>query len=123
MRENSVYKVNGSQAVKMVKEFLRYDISEGLTEFLEGEDKLKSIMVNDRTKVLENISKVEEQIHKIESSMSTNPLYQGSKELRSAHALLNKELSILKEKWNQINIELSNVDSTPILSDRDWERG
>ena len=117
MRENSVYKVNGSQAVKMVKEFLRYDISEGLTEFLEGEDKLKSIMVNDRTKVLENISKVEEQIHKIESSMSTNPLYQGSKELRSAHALLNKELSILKEKWNQINIELSNVDSTPISSD------
>jgi hypothetical protein len=31
MKENSVYKVNGSQAVKMVKDFLRYDISEGLT--------------------------------------------------------------------------------------------
>ena len=65
MRENSIYKVNGSQAVKMVKDYLRYDISEGLTEFLDGEQKLKSIMINDRTKVLENISSVEDQINKI----------------------------------------------------------
>lgn len=113
MRENSIYKVNGSQAVKMVKDYLRYDISEGLTEFLDGEQKLKSIMINDRTKVLENISRVEEQINKVESLMENNPLYAASKEMKSAHSLLNNELSVLREKWNQINIELGKVESTP----------
>ena len=113
MRENSVYKVNGSQAVKMVKDYLRYDISEGLTEFLEGEQKLKSIMINDRTKVLENISRVEDQINKVEGLMESNPLYASSKEMKSAHSLLNNELSVLREKWNQINIELSKVDDSP----------
>jgi hypothetical protein len=113
MRENSVYKVNGSQAVKMVKDYLRYDISEGLTEFLEGEQKLKSIMMNDRAKVLENISRVEEQINKVESLMENNPLYAASKEMKSAHSLLNNELSVLREKWNQINIELKNVENAP----------
>ncbi len=113
MRENSVYKVNGTQAVKMVKDYLRYDISEGLTEFLDGEQKLKSIMINDRTKVLENISRVEEQINKVESLMENNPLYASSKEMKSAHALLNNELSVLREKWNQINIELGKIGDSP----------
>jgi len=115
MRENSVYKVNGSQAVKMVKDYLRYDISEGLTEFLEGEQKLKSIMINDRTKVLENISRVEEQINKVEGLMESNPLYASSKEMKSAHSLLNNELSVLREKWNQINIELGKIEDFPEL--------
>ena len=113
MRENSIYKVNGSQAVKMVKDYLRYDIAEGLTEFLEGEQKIKSIMINDRTKVLENISSVEDQINKIESLMENNPLYAASKEMKTAHSLLNSELSVLREKWNQINIELDKVEITP----------
>jgi len=113
MKENSIYKVNGSQAVKMVKDYLRYDITEGLTEFLDGEQKLKSIMINDRTKVLENISGVEEQINKIEGLMESNPLYADSKEIKYAHSLLNNELSVLREKWNQINIELAKVDINP----------
>ena len=59
MRENSLFAVNGSQAANIVKDFLRYDISEGLTEFLDGEKKIKSIMLNDRKKVIENIAIVE----------------------------------------------------------------
>jgi hypothetical protein len=31
MRERSLYKATGTQAVKAVKDYLRYDISEGLT--------------------------------------------------------------------------------------------
>jgi hypothetical protein len=115
MRENSVYKVNGSQAVNMVKDFMRYDISEGLTEFLEGEQKVKSIMINDRTKVLENISKVEDQMTKIEGLMENNPLYASSKEIKSAHGLLSKELMVLREKWNQINLELEKIEAQPSL--------
>jgi hypothetical protein len=110
MRENSLYKVNGTQAVQAVKEFLRYDISEGLTEFLEGDHKVKSIMVNDRTKVLENISKVELEIDKIESLIESSTEYAQSEQIKSAHRLLSNELGILKEKWNQINNELKKLD-------------
>ncbi len=112
MNENSIYKVTGNQAVSMVKEFMRYDISEGLTEFLVGENRVKSIMINDRNKVIENISKVEEQINKLETLMSTNPLYSASPEIMSAKKLLENELNVLREKWNQINIEISSAEST-----------
>jgi hypothetical protein len=112
MNENSVYKVTGNQAVSMVKEFMRYDISEGLTEFLVGENKVKSIMINDRNKVIENISKIEEQINKIEDLMSTNPLYSASSEVMSAKKLLENELNVLREKWNQINLEIASTEST-----------
>ena len=111
MRENSLYKVNGSQAVSMVKNFMRYDISEGLTEFLEGEFRVKSIMVNDRNKILENISKVDGEINKLENLMESNPLYKNSKEIQIAHKMMERELEVLREKWNQINIELNNIDS------------
>ena len=74
MNENSIYKVNGTQAVSMVKSYLRYDISEGLTDFLEGENKIKSVMINDRTKVLENISRVEGEISKINALTESNNL-------------------------------------------------
>lgn len=112
MNENSIYKVTGNQAVAMVKEFMRYDISEGLTEFLVGENKIKSIMINDRNRVIENISKVEEQINKLETLMSSNPLYSASTEIMSAKKLLEKELSVLREKWNQINIQVSAAEQT-----------
>ena len=115
MRENSLYEVNGSQAVAMVKNFMRYDISEGLTEFLDGESKIKSVMVNDRNRVLENISKIEGEITKVETLMESNPLYKNSKEIHAAHSMLEKELQSLKSKWNQINIEIQKVDEDIIM--------
>ena len=111
MRENSLYKVNGSQAVAMVKNFMRYDISEGLTEFLEGEFRVKSIMINDRNRILENINRVDSEINKLETLMESNSLYKNSKEIQIAHKMLENELEILREKWNQINIELNNIDN------------
>ncbi len=117
MRENSLYQVNGSQAVNMVKSFLRYDISEGLTEFLEGEQKIKAVMYNDRTKVLENISRVEAEINKIEKLTESNALFANSKEIQSAHKILLNELNTLKEKWNQINQEIEKIESNPVLED------
>ena len=116
MRENSFYQVNGSQAVKMVKEFLRYDISEGLTDFLEGESKVKSVMINDRNKVLENISKVEVEIKKLESLTESHPEISETDQIKAAYSILNDELSHLKEKWNQINVELDKINSNPETS-------
>jgi hypothetical protein len=111
MRENSLFKVSGSQAVSFVKDYMRYDISEGLTEFLDGESRVKSVMMNDRNKVLENINKVENEISKISTLMESNPLYKTSKEIAAAYAMLENELIILREKWNQINVEIKKSDS------------
>ena len=114
MRENSLFAVNGSQAVNMVKDFLKYDISEGLTEFLDGEKRIKSIMFNDRKKVIGNISVVESEMQKIESLVATNPLYKGSKQLSDAYSLLEKELQVLKSKWSTINAELDSIENNSI---------
>ena len=114
MRENSLFSVNGSQASNIVKDFLRYDISEGLTEFLDGEKRIKSIMINDRKKVIENIAIVEGEMKKIETLVSTNPLYKGSKQLSDAYSLLEKELQTLKSKWSTINSELDAIENSPV---------
>lgn len=119
MRENSLFEVNGSQAANIVKEFLNYDISEGLTEFLDGERKIKSIMLNDRKKVMENITVVEGEMKKIEALVATNPLYKGSKQLSSAYSLLEKELKVLKSKWSTINAELDVLENNSIRIDND----
>lgn len=110
MRENSLFEVNGTQAVKMVKDFLRYDISEGLTEFLEGEQKLKSIMINDRAKVLENITRVEGELQKLHGVMESNSFYKASPQINQAVNALRNELVVLKEKWNQINSEIKKIE-------------
>lgn len=111
MNENSLFKVNGTQASGMVKEFLKYDISEGLTEFLEGETRIKSIMINDRKQILENISIVESEINKISNLMTTNPLYENSKEMQRAKFMLEQELSALRKKWSAVNEEIEKIDS------------
>ena len=110
MNENSIHKVTGSQAVSLVKNYLRYDISEGLTEFLEGESKIRSVMINDREKVIENISKVDEQLVKLNTLIESSPLYSNSDQIKSAKRMLESELVTLREKWNQINLEIEKID-------------
>lgn len=113
MRENSLFSVNGSQAANIVKDFLKYDISEGLTEFLDGERKIKSIMINDRKKVIDNIAIVEGEMKKIETLVASNPLFKGSNQLSQAYSILEKELQTLKSKWSTINAELDSIENNP----------
>jgi hypothetical protein len=115
MRENSLFAVNGSQAANIVKDFLKYDVSEGLTEFLDGERKIKSIMINDRKKVIENIAIVEGEMNKIETLVASNPLFKGSNQLSQAYSVLEKELQTLKSKWSTINSELDSIENNPTV--------
>ncbi len=114
MKENSLFKVNGLQASGIVKEFLKYDISEGLTEFLEGETRIKSIMINDRKQILDNISVIENEISKLSTIMSTNPLYENSKEMQRAKYMLEQELDSLRKKWSAVNEEIEKIDSETV---------
>jgi hypothetical protein len=118
MRENSIFSVNSVQAVKIVKDTLRYDISEGLSEFLDGDLRTKSVLLNDRVQLLDNIQKVEEQLQKIETAME-NPVLAKSVELKEAETMLRRELKVLRNKWTSLNEEidrLQNVDYGSELS-------
>lgn len=121
MSDNSIFEVNGTQATNMVKDFLKYDISEGLTEFLEGESRIKSIMINDRKKMMENITVLEGQLQKIESQMSLSPLFANSTELQRAQNLLEKELSSLRKKWSAVNAELEKITADPLAFEEIYE--
>ena len=114
MNENSLFQVNGSQASNMVKDLMKYDISEGLTEFLEGENRIKSIMLNDRKQIIDNIAIVENEINKISNAMSTNPLYENSKEMMRAKHMLEQELGSLRKKWAAVNEEIEKIESAPV---------
>lgn len=111
MQEDSFLKATGSQAMKIVKDLLRFDISEGLSQFLEGESKLKAVMINDRKKVIENIAIVENEIKKIETLMASNNLYESNPQIQAAHSQLNGELIKLKEKWSAINSEIEKFEN------------
>ncbi|NBO36220.1 hypothetical protein EBU91_01565 [bacterium] len=113
MREDSFYVVNGNQATSMVKEFLKYDISEGLTEFLDGENRIKSVMMNDRKVLMENIALVEGEIQKVQNQMAKSPLFANSQELLGAKNLLERELGILRQKWSVVNEEIKKIESSP----------
>jgi len=121
MSDNSVFEVNGTQATNMVREFLKYDISEGLTEFLDGESRVKSIMLNDRKKLMENITILEGQLQKVESQMGLSPLFANSPELQRAQNLLEKELSSLRKKWSAVNTELEKIESQPLSFEEVYE--
>ena len=110
MRENSIFSVNSMQAVKLVKDTLRYDISEGLSEFLVGELRTKSVLLNDRTSLLENIQKVEEQLSKIQSLIEQHN-YSHSPELKEAEKMLKRELKVLRNKWSSINEEIEKFEN------------
>ena len=114
MNENSIFSVNGTQATKMVKEFLKYDISEGLTQFLEGESKVKSIMIHDRSQVINNIAIIEAEINKLKNVMDSNPVYADSKEMERSYDLLERELKILRNKWRSINEEIEKIENGEI---------
>jgi hypothetical protein len=110
MLENSVYSVNSLQAVKMIRESLRYDISEGLSEFLQGDLKVKSILINDRSEILGNIQKIEEQISKVQNVLN-DPKFSKNESLIEAEKLLKRELKVLRNKWTSVNEELEAIEN------------
>ena len=91
-----------------------YTRSEGLTEFLDGENRIKSIMLNDRKQIIDNIAIVENEINKISQAMATNPLYENSKEMARAKHMLEQELSSLRKKWSAVNEEIEKIESSSV---------
>jgi hypothetical protein len=112
MRLNNLYEANATQAINMVRDFIKYDISESLTEFLQGEQAYLSVMKNDKNDIVKNIGILENELTKINKVKSENPLIANSKELLSLEESLENELQTLKDKWNQVNVEISRFETS-----------
>jgi hypothetical protein len=111
MRLNKMYEANATQAINIVQDFLKYDISESLTEFLDGEKAFLSIMKNDKKEIVNNIEILESELRKIDQAKEQNPLLTNSQELNSLQEGIENEIESLKDRWNQINVEISRFEN------------
>jgi hypothetical protein len=125
MKLNKIYEANATQAVTIIKDFIKYDISESLTEFLEGEQAILSVMKNDKKEIAENIQILENEIKKIKFSKSQNPRISDSVELLQIEESIENEITILKNKWNIVNQEINNLEKNAktISTDLNEEMG
>ena len=110
MKKNEIFEANGNQTVNLVKEFIGFDISESLTEFLDGETRVKSIMYNDKKTIADNMKIVENEMAKIENVIKSNPLVANAPEILAAKEMLANESEILKSRWNEINVEIERFE-------------
>jgi len=111
MNENSFVSANALQTVNLVKEFLSFNMSESLAEFLEGDFKKKAMMESEMDAVLSNIQILEAELDKIEKAILEDPSYADIKEIADAKTLIENELNNLKSQWQSKSDELKNFET------------
>ena len=107
MNENKVFTgLNGTQARNIILEFLNYDISESLVEFLSSENRAINQIENERRGILNQIDDCERNILKIEEAQQ-DILISGSDEVSAIKSELIFEIARLKglyaNKTNELN--------------------
>lgn len=110
MRLNKIYEANATQAISIIKDFIKYDISESLTEFLDGEQAFLSVMKNDKNEIVKNIEILEGELRKIDVVKNQNPLLANSEEIITLEESIENEIDNLKDRWNEINTEISRFE-------------
>jgi hypothetical protein len=110
MNLNKVYEANATQAINIIKDFIKYDISESLTEFLEGEQAILSIMKNDKKEIAKNIQVLENELNKINLAKLQNQRISDSEELIQIQEGIENEISDLKNRWNMVNQEINKFE-------------
>jgi hypothetical protein len=112
MKLNKVYEGNATQAASIIKEFIKFDISESLTEFLDREDAVRSVMYNDRTQISKNIEMLEGEIRKIDAAVTQNHLLNDSQEVKGLRESIETEIGVLRERWNKVNFEIKKFETS-----------
>lgn len=111
MNENKFFEANGMQAVKFVKNFLSYNVSESLADLLTGDAKKKSDMEKNLGVVMNNINLLEGELNKIENAISTNPEIADVPEISAAKELVSAELNNARSSWQELNTELKKFEN------------
>lgn len=109
MNENKVFTgLNGTQARNIILEFLNYDISESLVEFLSSENRAINQIENERRDILNQIDECERNILKIEEAQQ-DILVSGSDEISAIKSELTFEIARLKELYANKTTELNKL--------------
>jgi hypothetical protein len=111
MNENKFFEANGMQAVKFVKNFLSYNVSESLADLLTGDAKKKSDMEKNLGVVMNNINLLEGELNKIENAISANPEIADVPEILAAKELVSAELNNARSSWQELNTELKKFEN------------
>jgi hypothetical protein len=106
MKEDSLFKMNGVQAVKTIKEFLSYDLSEAVVEFLRSDNEHIAKIKHRIDELLEKISAVEAQLSKIESVVNEDESIGEMPEIMAAKETLENALTSFQKEWRT---EVSNL--------------
>lgn len=111
MNENSFVAANALQTVNLVKKFMSFNMSESLSDFLEGAFKKKAVMETEMNTVLSNIQILEAELDKIEKAILEDPSYADIKEISDAKTLIENELNSLKSEWQAKSDELNKFET------------
>lgn len=99
MNEHKVYSaMNGTQARDFILEFLNYDISESLTDFLSVENRKIQQIENEKRQILNKIDECERNIVKIEEAQK-DILLSSSEEISAIKKELYSEINKLKNQY------------------------
>jgi len=106
MNENKVYSsMNGTQARDFILEFLNYDISESLSDFLSTENRAIQQIENERRVILNKIDECERNILKIEEAQQ-DILLSSSDEISAVKRELYSEINKLKNTYAEKTAQL-----------------
>lgn len=108
MNENKVYSsMNGTQARDFILDFLNFDISESLSDFLSSENRAIQQIENQRRDILNKIDDCERNISKLEEAQQ-DILLSSSEEITLIKRELLSEINKLKSQYAEKTAMLNN---------------
>jgi hypothetical protein len=110
MKENSLLKCTGTQAVKIAKAVLNYDLTNTLSSLLEGEMKAKGELVAKGKVVLNNIALLEDELAKVEDAIDGDNELEANDEVVDAKTELQEEIAKMKSLWSEIEMSIQNIE-------------
>jgi len=121
MGEDKFRAVGGSQAVKLVREFLSYDISESISDLLEGDQKLRVDLQAKAREIMSNIQLVEAEIVKIDDAIGQDSSLVENDSIKSVRSMLETEIHALRTNWHDVNAKLEAIESVGINEEEEEE--
>jgi hypothetical protein len=97
MNVNEFFKAkDATDAVKLVKEFINYDISPIMQDLLQEDVKIKSVIESKKNELLDKITFLKESKSELSTQDLSNPY------LQEANKLINEEIEKFQKEFNSI---------------------
>jgi hypothetical protein len=113
--------LNGVQARNIVLEYLGYDITESLEEFIAKDEKLIREMKDTMRSTLEKINIVEGELGKVNSAIAKDAYLASNSEMVSLKSMLESENDILRKEYAKISEKVKMLENK--TSESSFEAG